>query len=117
MNDTKFQDSRRSLALSQSLVDRMHAKAPVQENKAQPSPEMAPAPAAPAPSTPPPQTPASQGQPQEAGLLSSFMDEVRALFKGKEDEEKKTQGLVEQHNKDMEDIKKGISEIIDEERK
>lgn len=50
----------------------------------------------------------------EAGILSSFMDEVRAFFKTKEDEEKKTQELISKHEKDMGEIKQGLTELLDE---
>lgn len=73
-----------------------------------------------------PQTPQEapqQEQPQEetkespTSMLSTFMDEVRALFKTKEEGEKKTQELVDKHQKDMDEIKEGLADIIKEDDK
>lgn len=131
MSETAFRVAKGDLAFSQSLMDSLR-----QQNMAQQSPEMgmeAPMEEQEQPMEEPltEQPESVETQPVEemkeepkeekkeekdkAGLLSSFMDEVRALFKGKEDEEKKTQELIEKHNKEIQGIKKTITDNLSEE--
>lgn len=115
MSEQKFKEAKGALAHSQTLLDgirnsqKMAQQGPPVEQP-QPAPQPEPAPA------PQPQ-PTSQEPSKEMGMIATFMNEVRGLFKGKEDEEKKTQELVEKHNKDVDEIKKGLSELLNEDDK
>lgn len=117
MSETAFREAKGQLAHSQGLIDelrqsQMPQEAPMQDQNPTPEPDT--------------QQPPQEAQPVaeapietkgEAGILSSFMDEVRALFKGKEDEEKKTQELITKHEKEVTEIKDGLSQLLNEEDK
>ncbi len=119
--DKKFTTARGNLAHSQSLLDnlmksKMAQQSPQMEQPPQPQPQPQPAPQPePTPTQTPQHTPEEPSK--EMGAIATFMNEVRGLFKGKEDEEKKTQQLVEQHNKEMDQIKQGLTDLLDEEHK
>lgn len=114
MSEQAFKDAKGHLAFSQGLVDKMRAQQNPQQDMQQPQDtsqaqqELVPQ------ETPPQQAPQEQPAANETGLLTNFMNEVRALFKTNEDAEQKTQQLVEQHNQDMTQIKSSLSEILNE---
>lgn len=114
MSEQELREAKGSLVFSQQLVDRMRQPQSSQIKEGGEDQEV------------PEKQAAPQGEvtkqeekpntSNEQGMLSMLMNEIRGLFKGKEDEEKRTQELVEKHNKDINDVKGGLSELLNEER-
>lgn len=66
-----------------------------------------------------PETPVEfESKPEgETQTVIALMEEIRSLFKSKEEQEKNTQELVQKHDKEMSEIKEGISALLNEEDK
>lgn len=119
MSEAKFKDAKGNLAFSQQLMDSIRASQQPQMAPEQPqeAPQQAPEAPQEAPQAPVTINVAPQEEKKEIGMLTAFMDEVRNLFKTKEDDEKKTQGMVDKHIKEVESIKQGLKDILDEDDK